>query len=289
MATLSLVTSPAVAADPASTRAFDEGRELLTAGDVAGAKARFRASVDIEPTVGALLNLAECHAKLKEAAFAYRRYREAEALATKTNDDRKPFAHTKAEALKAELGFLDVRLPVDTPSATLTVDDEEVGRIAGREELPLEARAHRVEVTAGDRRFVTTKSLSAGESSVLEVRWPPKAEAATPSRKLAVPSYVSIGVGAAGIAAGAVFGALALGKKSDLHELCPSYPTCPPSQRGSATSAYDTAGTYATVSTVTVIAGAALVGTGIALYFFLSPKKTQAAHALRVFAGGASF
>jgi hypothetical protein len=305
--------SPAVAGatDPAATGAFDEGRALLAKGDVAGAKERFRASVDIEPSVGALLNLGECHSKLNENALAYRRYREAEALAAKGDKyDREGIARGKAEALRTKVGLFGIVLPEGTPTATLTIDDGEDFAIGRRESVAVEPGTHHFRVTSEGRRFEVTKSTAGGRSEVLRVEWPtpsatvvvaptptptptiipssPKPTEREGARTWALPSYVAAGVGAAAVVTGAVFGVLASGKKSDLEDACPRYPLCPSSLRDEATSLSDDAQQFATVSTVAIIAGVALVGTAVGLYV-LSPKESRATQAYRTLTNGVRF
>ena len=85
-------------------------------------------------------------------------------------------------------------------------------------------------------------------------------------------------LGGAGVAsgiAGAVTGILALGKNSSARHLCPNAGAC-----GSQAAVDDSssAQTFGTVSTVTVIAGAALFAGGLVTYL-LAPRRPSASSA----------
>jgi hypothetical protein len=91
---------------------------------------------------------------------------------------------------------------------------------------------------------------------------------ASPVTKTRSPSRVawSIGTGSAGIVGigiGTVFGLMASSTLSQAERECPTYKGC--SSR--AMSDRRTAGDYATVSTVTFIAGGVLLAGGVTLYF----------------------
>jgi hypothetical protein len=72
--------------------------------------------------------------------------------------------------------------------------------------------------------------------------------------------YVTLGVGALGLAAGGVFTALAIGKRNELEDGCIGT-ACPPSQADTLDSYHQ----HANLATVSFIAGGVLAGTGIIL------------------------
>src|SRR5262245_61414545 len=72
------VAGPAFAEDRAAAEAlFQAGREAMDARDYKTACERFEESHRLEPTAGALLNLANCREKLGELATAWQRFQEA--------------------------------------------------------------------------------------------------------------------------------------------------------------------------------------------------------------------
>lgn len=99
---------------------------------------------------------------------------------------------------------------------------------------------------------------------------PPVLNPSTPDHTWA---YVAFGVGGAALVTGGIFGGLALSQKSDLDGECPNR-QCGPQFH----SANDSYGTKKIVSGVGLIAGAALMGAGVVLYFTApSPSAEQQA------------
>ena len=60
---------------------FQEGRQLVADGNFEAACRAFAKSHQLEPGIGVLLNLADCHARLGEHALAYREFARVQALA----------------------------------------------------------------------------------------------------------------------------------------------------------------------------------------------------------------
>ncbi len=98
------------------------------------------------------------------------------------------------------------------------------------------------------------------------VSGPPGDVASEPSsaRPLKTVAFVLGGVGLAGIAAGSVFGVLTGSATSQQKNDCPSSASCP--NHAQAQSDHSTAVTDGTISTVSFIAGGALLAGGIVLY-----------------------
>ncbi len=80
-----------------------------------------------------------------------------------------------------------------------------------------------------------------------------------PDRK--VLAYVAFGLGGVGLAVGGVFGAMAMGDKSDLEKRCTDENTCPPS----ASDDVDSYNGKRTISTIGFIGGAVFAGAGVVL------------------------
>ena len=106
---------------------------------------------------------------------------------------------------------------------------------------------------------------------------PPALESALPALSQSTPdhslAYVAFGVGGAALVTGGIFGGLALSQKSDLDGECPNR-QCGPAFH----SANDSYGTKKIVAGVGLIAGGALLGAGVVLYFTApSPSGEQQA------------
>jgi len=106
---------------------------------------------------------------------------------------------------------------------------------------------------------------------------PPPVAAAPPPQLFGAPdhtlAYVAFGVGGAALITGGIFGGLALSQKSDLDGQCPDR-QCTPAHH----SDNDSYETKKLVSGVGLIAGAALVGAGVVLYF-TAPSPAAEQHA----------
>src|SRR5690606_30041935 len=77
-----LIVSGTARADKATAESlFQEGKRLMEQGQIEEACPKFQASMDAEPSVGAMLNLARCHELTGKTATAWAEYTEAANLA----------------------------------------------------------------------------------------------------------------------------------------------------------------------------------------------------------------
>lgn len=89
-----------------------------------------------------------------------------------------------------------------------------------------------------------------------------------------LPAYVALGVGSAGAILGAVFGGLAMNKKSSLTDVCGAGGAhCPSSAKDD----LDDGKAYGTISTAAFVVGG--VGLAAALYLFLADNRRPASAA----------
>jgi hypothetical protein len=85
-----------------------------------------------------------------------------------------------------------------------------------------------------------------------------------------VPAYIVMGLGVAALAAGSIYGGLALGVKSTLDSACPDKRCAPSSQTN-----IDTLHADAIVSTVGIAAGLVGIGVGAVLFATAHPSSPQ--------------
>jgi hypothetical protein len=91
---------------------FREGLDLMKLGKVAEACAKFSASHRFDPSVGALLNLGNCHEKLSELATAFELFtRAAEQARAEGDDKRASYAEERKTRLEGRLAWLIVEVP----------------------------------------------------------------------------------------------------------------------------------------------------------------------------------
>ena len=88
---------------------FNEGRASIARGNYVDACPKFEESQRLDPAVGTLINLAECHEHEKRLVAAWSAYRDAAALAAKRKDARRQkYAEDHAATLDAKLSRLAV-------------------------------------------------------------------------------------------------------------------------------------------------------------------------------------
>ncbi len=236
---------------------FAHGRALAAEGKCREAVPYFLDTLKIEASVGALLNLAECHEKLGAVGDAWSRYREAERVARDQHDDRVGLARSRADALEPQLPKIhvvanaDVRVTIDgTPARdpdVVVAPGEHVvvasqsGKVAWRTIVATEGTAmRRVEVPV----LATLPS-------------PPNPREGAAQRTAGAITIIVSGVG---LALGGVLAGVAAAKKSDATALA----------TGPSASAFDdarsTAKTFADGSTAFFVAGAICAVAGIVVW-----------------------
>jgi tetratricopeptide (TPR) repeat protein len=259
---------------PVAESLFREGRALLEAGKTEAACEKFDESQRLDPALGTLLNLAECHALVGRTASAWARFRElAEKARRAGQKDREAYAEEQASALAKKLSYVSLRLVPALPIDKLAIDGQVLGAASYQSPIPLDPGSHRVVVSSGaDVYEVTVQApATAGEHSV-EVpldaahrvaRPPSKPVATTGVDARAIAGWSTIGAGLIGVGLGSYFGARALSLRGDSDEHCDGT-VCD----AVGLDLYDDAHLSADASTVAfAIAGAALAtGTGLLIW-----------------------
>lgn len=298
---------PAQADKVAAEKLFQEGRALMDAGQTEQACLKFKASMEAERSVGAMLNLALCHETLGKTASAWAEYSEAADLARHANQEDR--AQGAAEAI--------ARLEPVLSHLTIQVDDRSDGLVVLRDQsrvvpgtfgtsLPIDPGDHVIEARApGKQPWTTTVQIPHGPSAqtvvvpLLAAAGPPAAPApghrpsmppsggdSAPSSGLngaEIAGITLMAVGAVGLGVGIGAGLVAMGEQQSLDDdladdtLCPGPPTgCAEAQ----SRADDDIKPIAHVSTAGfVIGGAAMVG-GLVVFLLAPDEDEQAAMVL---------
>jgi hypothetical protein len=204
-----------------------------------------------------------------------------------------------------------LRIHVDMPQnakATVKVDGESISLAALDADRPVDPGAHHVEVSAqGFRAATADTTLKEGATGAVSLKLeadpnapavvpagagaaatgtavapgteppaqlgagaapPPGGEAKGSSKTM---SYVLLGVGGAGLLAGAGFGVVALGKKTSLDSSCGNDKShCPATSQGD----IDSLHSAATGSTVGFVIGGLAAGAGVILLVTAKPSTT---------------
>lgn len=166
---LALVAAPAFAGDPAADW-FNEGLALLKSGDTAGACARFRASVEAHPSVGALARVAECDERDAHLVRAMEAWRHALDLARTSRDERVNDIDAAIHRLDERLPKARVVVPADAPTGLhLRLDDADV---APAEVVPLDPGLHVLSVEAPQKRADELRFEVRADGKVIDLPLP---------------------------------------------------------------------------------------------------------------------
>jgi hypothetical protein len=253
---------PPVARDPAlADSLFRTAVEALAKGDYATACPKFRASMELDPAVSTLLNLAKCDLHENKLARAWATYQRALVINRETTGAQR--RRELEEYTQKAIAALEPRVPklrvvVTSPPAGLSLrrDGETLpGGVLG-EEMPTDPGPHRIEASApgfrteardvvlDEGRTLTLPITLVAEAAPPDVTPPPVAPVAVPAVAAPPPTpppppveprtppwvWVTGGAGVAlaGVAVGfAADGAAAVAK---LRRDCPTMggaPTCP--------------------------------------------------------------
>jgi serine/threonine-protein kinase len=262
---------------------FDQGKAEMAAERYATACPKFFESNRLDEGIGTSLWLADCYEKNGQTASAWAEFREAAALAVKSNDPREKVARERAQGLERRLARLVLIVPPAARLKDLHVsrDGAEIGPPLWGSSVPTDPGHHTVVVSAPDHRPVTlTIDILPGPGEQALVI-PPLADAPpAPAPAVAAPSALPAearrptgqpsqhvaaiaagAVGVVGVALASYFGLHASAELDDSNadHHCQAHDLC------DATGVADrsSAETSATLSTIFfVAAGVALAGGG---------------------------
>jgi serine/threonine-protein kinase len=280
-------TSPATAGDPTATdqttaeALFQEGKRLVAAGNFAAACPKFAESQRLDPGSGTLLNLADCQERIGKLATAWAFFRDAEAGArAKGNKEREAEAARRAAALAPRLPKLAIVVPpaVRVSGFEVRRDGSLVGEAQFGLSLPLDQGAHEIVANAPGRKTFSTTVRIETEAAAVSVEVPPleKAPDAAPAAAKGftwgTQRILGVGLGAVGLVGIGVatgFTVRMTGLNGDSLAHCQAADTTKCDLTG--VSLRNQAFDASHVATGTVIAGSALLASGVV--FFLTAHE----------------
>jgi hypothetical protein len=288
---------------------FEEGKRLMTAGSLTEACPKFAESQKLDPGAGTLLNLAACYEKNGQTASAWVTYTDAATAAEKSN--RKDWAQRatdKAAALQPTLSKLSIVVPGTSQATGLEIkrDGTSIGTSELGVAIPVDPGPHVIEASAPNKRKWTNTVQVGKTKDQVAVTVPPLedepgAVAATPTP--AGPAVVEpvapvtsppaeetrsgsgqrmiglvvAGVGVVGVGVGSILGLMATSAQSEADKECdPGGVRCTHAGFEKNQDAHSAA----TISTISFIAGGALLAGGAVLYF-TAPKDAPKSAALQ--------
>lgn len=288
-----LGTSQALALPPANDGAsaqlfFERGRTAAAAGDAEAACKNFEESLRLEVAVGTLFNLAHCEEELGRVASAWQHLREG-IDRLDPNDPRVAPARKAALALEPRLPRLQVQLEASAPpNVRVLRDGVPLSGLSLAEALPVNPGKHLVELDCeGYEAAKYEVVLREGESKVLPLALgrklpssPVASKGATvlrvgaegqASSPLRTAAWIGVVAGGASLVTGLVTGALAFERSRVVAAHCDADHVC--DSEGSA--ALSRSQLYGGISTVTMLAGAAVLGVGVVILLVTKPSATS--------------
>ncbi len=256
----------------AAREQFRDGVALMTAGDFAGALAKFKLVAHVKMNAQVAFNIADCEEHLGKLVSALGNYRLA---AQKAQDGSAPQVASVVDARIEALGKRIPRLtlkrvePVANPRASIQLDGAEIASSQIGKAQPVDP-GDRVATVVVDGKVVGTAhlTLAEGEAKTLEITVPAPlvASEGTPGAPAApsgpsVPGVVLTTAGGASLLLGFVFIGLRQSAISDLDKVCSPSHVCPTSAQSTA----DRGKVMTGLAEVTIPVGVAALTTGIVL------------------------
>ena len=247
---LSLTARDLRAAEPnraMGEQTFREAKDLLKAGKVHEACERFAISQNLDPQLGTSLNLAACLEREGRTASALLQYRDLVEAATRRNDTAR-VRYGKERIAQLEKSVPRARLDVERPKdvRAIRVDDQDVPRASWSAAIPLDPGEHTLAIATADGKRHESRFTLANKPEEQPVRVavsdaaappsppsgplapaseappppPPAANGSSGGSALRTVGFITMGLGALGVGAGAGFGIHALGLKGEVDDHC---------------------------------------------------------------------
>lgn len=274
------VAPPARAEDPtpeALARAREEyrrGLALEQAGDWEGALVIFKGVALVKSTPQVRFHIAQCEEKVGNWVEALGSYRLALSEAQQSNvADVQKEAASAIEALEPRVPKLTIHRGTGAAAARVLLDGRELGPASVGTPIAVNPGPHRIEATSPGRETSVTEVVAEeGKASEVALTLKDQPGAAKPQAPppvedeggsaLVPVGVVALGVGVASLGVSGIFFAMRGSAISDLDAACgPDGQSCPADLEDTA----DSGATYATVSTVTFVAGLTCVALGATL------------------------
>ncbi|RYZ08409.1 MAG: hypothetical protein EOO73_08140 [Myxococcales bacterium] len=280
-------------ADRASAEAlFNEGVSLVGSKDYAEGCRKFEASQALDPTLGTELRLGDCYERLGKTASAWATFKHAQGVARlKNQTEREELARQRVESLEPKLAYLSIELQGSAPEGLVVQRNGSPVPLASLGvAIPVDPGQQQVTATApGYEPWQDQLQVAPGPAK-LRLRLPSlRRSASPPARRDEQPSTIAppegssaqrtagivtgvVGLTSVLVASGLGFYAMREGDRSKESAFCPNDSGNGCTQEG--VDLRDRARAFGTASTVSFIAGAALVTAGVVLYT-TAPKGSE--------------
>jgi tetratricopeptide (TPR) repeat protein len=286
VALLALVLAPAPAAADKADALFAKGKAQLAKKQYAEACTTFEKVDELDPGIGAKLNVARCYQEWGKLVRAHKWYTDAEKMASSARDKRASKIKQLMEQIEPDIPRLTIRVPAgaDLRAAEITIDGEPVAAAAIDGETRVEPGPHVIAYVVDGEKKTRTIAIERGGAREVTLELPGKTgrakptpekekeekEASASSRPPApgqtrrIAAFALMGAGAVSLG---VTNYLALDARSDYHSALDAHcmgarDMC--NEEGLRLTR--DARSRANLGTVFAIAGVALAAGGVALY-----------------------
>lgn len=276
---------------PLAAEQFRDGRAALARNDYTLALGLFRASQELEPGRGKLLNIALCEEKLGFVTAATQHFQQLMPLLP-SDDERVALVQQHLADLAPRATHLRLDLSSAAPAGTtVTFDGLPLAAAKLGTEMALDPGQYVVRVNATslpERRYEVlvaegkTMALTVEPGVVAQPKPIAQSEAPGPASRRRQVGFIVGGVGIAGVAAGAVTGILALVDRGFIDEQCPARAGCSADVLARASAGKS----LSVVSALSLSAGAVGIGAGIYLVLSKGTSPNAPAAGLTLLPGG---
>ncbi len=213
---------------------FTAARSELSAGQLDSACTKFQESLELDRTVGTLLNLASCESRRGKLASSWSLWREALELLPR-GDDRLAFAREQATLLEPRLPHLSLKFGSQieiTSRYKISLDGVELGPAALTLAIPVDPGGHtiQVEATGYESRTYAVKA-DEGRSQTLTLALGSKKKTLPAVQELVKPvvkresrstllPWATISLGAVGLGTGVVTSLMIDNRRSTVAREC---------------------------------------------------------------------
>lgn len=283
-------------AHEAALAEFRQARRYIEAGDCSQGVPHAEESLAYEPSIGARMSIAECVEKA-DPLRAWRSLADASLLAYANHDDRNMLIDKRLDELERALPLVHLGLSptdIERPGLEVVVDGRLIDRHHAKRRIALEPGPHTIEVRAFGKAPWVRSIVAPAAGAVVELPVQLVDGTGAPPPPAVAPRIVTVvgtdprgarrtaglAIGAFGLAAigtGAVFGILALGKRSELDDVCGGDRATCTARPELIAPVRDNASTLASVSTASFIVGGVGILAGAALYFWPAGAAQSAA------------
>lgn len=260
---------------------FKKGKKLLGEKKYSEACNAFVQSDQLDPQIGAKLNVARCYEEWGKLATALRWYGEAEQLASKANDDRADKIHSLIAELDSHVPHLTMSLPADavTDGVVVRLDGVVVPVSALGDDRRVDPGPHRIDTIVDGATRSKVVPIERGERVDVPLPVPVRKAARVAVKKREVPPdpgdtrrFVGLGIAGVGALAVGISGIATLRARGDYQRALDGYCSgktnmCDETGLSRTHRARD----HANIATMVAVGGLAAVAGGLVV-FFTAPR-----------------